>query len=43
MLKNILAAVGLFTLLHQGYEFYCHYGHLKREKEYWRRRCQEGE
>lgn len=41
MLKNVLAAIGLFTVCQQGYELYRRYDKLKQEKEYWQRRCQE--
>ncbi|WP_301585308.1 hypothetical protein [Stutzerimonas stutzeri] len=32
MLRNILAAVGLFTVARAAYEHYCEYSTLKREK-----------
>lgn len=33
MLKNILAAVGLYFVVQKGYEHYREYSELKREKE----------
>lgn len=33
MLKNILAAVGLYFVAKKGYEHYQEYSELKREKE----------
>lgn len=33
MLKNILAAVGLYFVAKKGYEHYREYSELKREKE----------
>jgi hypothetical protein len=33
MLKNILAAIGLFVVAKKGYEHYLEYSKLKREKQ----------
>lgn len=33
MLKNLLAAIGLFVVGQKGYELYREYNSLKREKE----------
>lgn len=33
MLKNILAAIGLYFVAKKGYEHYQEYSELKREKE----------
>lgn len=31
MVRNLLAAVGLYVVMQKGYEFYCHYQELKAE------------
>lgn len=33
MIKNLLAAIGLFVVSQKGYELYREYSSLKREKE----------
>ena len=33
MLKNILATIGFWAVVKQGYDFYCQYHELKQENE----------
>ncbi|WP_157076553.1 hypothetical protein [Castellaniella caeni] len=41
MIKNLLAAVGLIVVVREGYEIYRHYGEMREENAYWKRK--EGE
>lgn len=36
MLRNILATIGFWVVVKQGYDFYCEYNELKKENEFLR-------